>query len=340
MLSLSQDTWGPEELAAIDRIAKGGHYTIGRETQAFEEAYAAYCGSKFCVAVNSGSSANLLMVAAWTLRYGKGTVVVPAVGWATSYSPFQQYGWKLRFVDIDRHTLNYDLKHLQIASDHADVILAINLLGNPNDFAAFPNLPILEDNCEAMGAVYNGKKTGTFGVMSSHSTYFSHHICTIEGGMITTEDEYFYHMLLSLRSHGWTRHLPFYNCLGAKPEKFSFILPGYNVRPNEMQCAIGLEQLKKLPGFIEMRRENASRFPYRTQQEIGESSWFGFAVFGGDVAKVEGKYETRPVVTGNFLRQPVIDFYNHHALGPMKNANYIHDHACMVGNSHKRIDWA
>lgn len=340
MRPLSSDTWGPEELAAIERIARGGQYTMGRETEAFERAYADYCGSKYCVAVNSGSSANLLMVAAWTLRYGKGTVIVPAVGWATSYSPFQQYGWTLRFVDIDRHTLNYDLQKLQHASDHADLILAINLLGNPNDFAAFPNLPVLEDNCEAMGAVYKGKKTGTFGAMSSHSTYFSHHICTIEGGMVTTDDEYFYHMLLSLRSHGWTRHLPEDNLLGALPDKFSFILPGYNVRPTEMQCAIGLEQLKKLPGFIEQRRENASRFPYRTQLEIGESSWFGFAVFGEEAKGLKKTHEHRPIVTGNFLRQPVIEYYQHEgAIRDMPNAEYVHDHGIMVGNSHQRIDW-
>lgn len=339
MLPLSSDTWGSEELAAIERIARGGHYTIGREVQKFEEAYAEYCGSKYCVAVNSGSSANLLMVAAWTLRHGPGTVIVPAVGWATSYSPFQQYGWTLRFVDIDRATLNYDLDKLHAASDYADAILAINLLGNPNDFAAFPNLPVFEDNCEAMGAVYKGKKTGTFGVMSSHSTYFSHHMCTIEGGMITTDDEHFRDMLLSLRSHGWTRHLPEDNLLGYPPEKFTFILPGYNVRPTEMQAAIGIEQLKKLPGFIEQRRENARRFPYRTQKEIGESSWFGFAVFEDDIPKVIDKHESRPVVTGNFLRQPVIRHFKCELFGDTKNADYIHDHAVMIGNSHRRIEW-
>lgn len=339
MQPLSSDTWGSEELAAIERIAKGGHYTIGKEVQKFEQAYADYCGSKYCVAVNSGSSANLLMVAAYTLRYGKGTVIVPAVGWATSYSPFQQYGWKLRFVDIDRDTLNYDLKKLHAASDYADAILAINLLGNPNDFAAFPNLPIFEDNCEAMGAVYKGKKTGTFGVMSSHSTYFSHHMCTIEGGMITTDDEYFRDMLLSLRSHGWTRHLGEDNLLGHPPEKFTFVLPGYNVRPTEMQAAIGLEQLKKLPGFIEARRENAARFPYRKQKEIGESSWFGFAVYGEDRNHVIDRFETRPVVTGNFLRQPVIKHYDYEVCGDTRGADYVHDNCLMVGNSHRRIEW-
>lgn len=339
MLPLSADTWGPEERAAIQRVVDSGKVTMGPVTEQFERDYAEYCGTKYCVAVNSGSSAVLLMVAAWTLRYGPGTVIVPAVGWSTSYSPFQQYGWTLRFVDIDRNTLNYDIEALYKAINGADLILAINLLGNPNDFDAFPDIPILEDNCESMGAVYKGKVTGSFGRMAAHSTYFSHHICTMEGGMVTTDDEYFYHMLLSLRSHGWTRHLPEKNVFGVKPEKFTFIYPGYNVRPTEMQCAIGIEQLKKLPGFIAQRRENASRFPFRTQREIGRSSWFGFVVFDDDRNKVVGKYEHRPVVTGNFLRQEAIKHYRYEVCGEMKNADYIHDHAVMIGNSHEKVDW-
>jgi CDP-6-deoxy-D-xylo-4-hexulose-3-dehydrase len=339
MLPLSASTWGPEERAAALRVLDSGQVTMGHETIRFEQVYADYCGSKYCVAVNSGSSAVLLMVAAWTLKHGPGTVIVPAVGWSTSYSPFQQYGWTLRFVDIDRHTLNYDHEQLWAAASGADLILAINLLGNPNDFDGFPDLPVLEDNCEAMGASYRGKRTGSFGKMAAHSTYFSHHICTMEGGMVTTDDEYFYHVLLSIRSHGWTRHLPEKNVFGVKPEKFSFIFPGYNVRPTEMQCAIGYEQLKKLPGMIAQRRENASRFPYRTQVETGKSSWFGFTVFDDDVKSVIGKYEHRPVVTGNFLRQPAITHYKVEVVGDMRNADYIHDHAVMVGNSHLRIDW-
>jgi CDP-6-deoxy-D-xylo-4-hexulose-3-dehydrase len=146
-------------------------------------------------------------------------------------------------------------------------------------------------------------------------------------------------MLLSLRSHGWTRHLPEKNALNAKVDKFHFVLPGYNVRPTEVQSAIGREQLKKLPAFIEQRRENASRFPYRTQKEIGESSWFGMAAFEDDAEKLKNTYEWRPVVTGNFLRQPVCKYFKHQVVGDMRNADYIHDHGIMVGNSHKRIEW-
>src|SRR6185503_2415873 len=236
-------------------------------------------------------------------------------------------------------TLNYDIRslHKLVARHDPDLILAINLLGNPNEFDRFPVVPVLEDNCEAMGAEFRGKKTGTFGVMASHSTFFSHHICTMEGGLITTDDEYYYHMLLALRSHGWTRHLPQHNRLRARVDKFHFIYPGYNVRPTEMQCAVGLEQLKRLPKFIEQRRENASRFPLRTQTETGKSSWFGFVVYGDDRALVSD-YESRPVVTGNFLRQPAIQYYDYLA-GPMPNADYIHDHAIMIGNSHERLEW-
>jgi CDP-6-deoxy-D-xylo-4-hexulose-3-dehydrase len=122
-------------------------------------------------------------------------------------------------------------------------------------------------------------------------------------------------------------------------DKFHFILPGYNVRPTEMQAAIGIEQLKKLPGFIEQRRENAERMPHKFQREVGKSSWFGFAVFGSAKEHYVNKYDSRPVVTGNFLRQPVISHYKYRVFGEMKNADYIHDHGVMVGNSHERIDW-
>jgi CDP-6-deoxy-D-xylo-4-hexulose-3-dehydrase len=177
-------------------------------------------------------------------------------------------------------------------------------------------------------------------MMASHSTFFSHHICTMEGGMVTTNDRHYYEMMLAIRSHGWTRHLPTDNVLKAKVEKFHFILPGYNVRPTEMQAAIGIEQLKKLPGFVEQRRENASRFPFKTQREIGKSSWFGFAVFGKDREKVVGRFDSRPIVTGNFLRQPVLSYYDYQIFAPCVNADYIDDEGIFIGNSHEKIDWS
>ncbi len=161
----------------------------------------------------------------------------------------------------------------------------------------------------------------------------------MEGGVVTTNDEYLYHMLLCLRSHGWTRHLPEQNSFGVKPGKFDFLFPGFNVRPTEIQSAIGICQLKKLAGIIEARRDNAQRFPLKTQKEIGKSSWFGFAVFEGDVARVSKVAETRPVVTGNFLRSPSIKYYDYEVFGETPNADYIHDHACFIGNSADFINW-
>jgi CDP-6-deoxy-D-xylo-4-hexulose-3-dehydrase len=345
-LNLSHSSWGAEELQAIETVMYSGLYTMGAKVSEFEKAYADYCGSKYCVMVNSGSSANLLMVAAYTLRYGPGIVAVPALGWSTSYTPFQQYGWKLRFVDIDRETLNYDLEKLWQANekDDLDLCLAINVLGNPNEFKGFPRrVRVLEDNCESMGAEYGNKRTGTFGVMSSHSTFFSHHICTMEGGMVTTDDEYFYHMLLSLRSHGWTRHLPEENALGEKVENWRFILPGYNVRPIEMMGAVGLEQLKKLPEIVRQRRKNAETFPLPTQREIGKSSWYGFALLSDDIDALKAGLiskgiEHRPVISGNFTRHQVIKYFDCE-IPDLPNADYVHDHGVMIGNHPTPIDW-
>ena len=342
--ALSEDTWGPEERAAVLAVLDSGRYTMGAKTAEYEAAYAAYCGTQYCVACNSGSSANLLMVAAYTLRWGPGTVIVPAVGWATSYAPWQQYGWHLVFVDVDPDTLDYDLPRLWDAAERYEdaVIMAINLLGNPCQYWSYPRkCHILEDNCESMGAMYQGRRTGSFGLMASHSTYFSHHICTGEGGMVTTSDEEMYHLLLALRSHGWTRHLPENNAFKERPEAFRFVVPGYNLRPTDIQSAIGIEQLKKLPGYLAQRRVNASTFPLRTQVEPegGKSSWYGFVVHGKDREIVSKRCETRPVVTGNFLRQPVIDHYDYTVFGPTRGADYLTDECLMIGNSHLPTDW-
>ena len=217
---LATATWDQAEYDAIQRVVASGMFTMGQHVRNFEEKFANFIGSRHAVMVNSGSSANLLMVAALfytkvnTLRPGD-EVIVPAVSWSTTYYPLHQYGLKLRFVDIDLNTLNYDLDKLEPAiSDRTRLIMVVNLLGNPNDFnrinsmIAGRNIRLLEDNCESMGAEFDGRKAGTFGVMGSFSSFFSHHISTMEGGLVVTDDEEIYHILLSLRAHGWTRNLP------------------------------------------------------------------------------------------------------------------------------------
>jgi len=322
--------------------------------------------------VNSGSSANLLMIAALfyskqsNLKLKRGDeIIVPAVSWSTTYFPLYQYGLKIKFVDIDLETLNYDLSKLETAiSKKTRAIMAVNLLGNSNDFGHILNLisgtdiVLVEDNCESMGAEFSNKKTGTFGVMGTFSTFFSHHISTMEGGIIATDDKELYHILLSLRAHGWTRDLPNNNLVCSKKdteslkEDFRFVLPGYNVRPLELQGAIGIEQIKKLPMIISGRQKNAILFKkilanhpdLMIQKEIGKSSWFGFSLIIRPESKLDRAYlakklsslgfEYRPIVTGNFANNEVTKYFDSEVHGELKNADYIDKNGVFIGNHH------
>ena len=350
-MKLAVSTWDDKEKQALLDVIESGRFTMGDKVAQFEKDYASWVNTSYAVMCNSGSSANLLMVAAYTLRHGSGTVIVPAVSWSTSYSPFQQYGWKLKFVDIDKDTLNYSIEALKEAYTGSELILAVNLLGNPNEYSQFPSMDVLEDNCESMGAEFHGMKTGNFGLMASHSTFFSHHMQTMEGGIVTTDDEYFYQMLLCLRSHGWTRHLPENNLFSVKPSAYDFLFPGYNVRPIEMMGAVGIEQLKKLDGFIQTRRENAERWKaycdkrgWWVQKEIGKSSWFAFAIVEDNIEEIkkelEGKgIEYRPLVAGNFTKSASVRFYNYQVHGSLQNADRIHEKGIYIGNTHEVIDF-
>jgi CDP-6-deoxy-D-xylo-4-hexulose-3-dehydrase len=375
---LAAPSWGPEELAAIQSVVDSGQFSMADRVRCFETEFASYTGARHAVMVNSGSSANLLMTAALFftqnphLKLQRGDeILVPAVSWSTSYYPLAQYGLKLRFVDIDIETLNYDLPALEAAvTPQTRAILAVNLLGNPNEFSVLQaladkhKLVLVEDNCESLGATYQGKAAGTFGVMGTYSFFFSHHMSTMEGGMVTTDDEEFYHVMLCLRAHGWTRNLPKHNRVtGVKSddafeEAFKFVLPGYNLRPLEMEAAIGTEQLKKLPGFIEQRRRNAGQVidvlrdhpDLMVQREIGASSWFGFSLVirpGSTLTRKaliarlgELGFECRPIVTGNFAKNPVVGLFDHSIPFPLKNAEHIDGLGLFIGNHHFSMDAA
>ena len=295
-------------------------------------------------------------------------VIVPAVSWATTYYPLHQYGLKLKFVDIDTYTLNYDLTALERAITRGTVaIMVVHLLGNPNDMkkimtlAKEHNLMVLEDNCESMGATYKSKYTGTFGLMGTMSLFFSHHLSTMEGGMILTDDEEMYQLLLCLRAHGWTRNLPDTNLITGKKspvafeESFKFVLPGYNVRPLEICGAIGQIQLNKLRRFILQRRKNArmfleamKEFPWIiTQKQIGCSSAFGFSMVLRDTAPVSrgelveifasAGIQTRPIVAGNFTKNEVIKYFNYTISGELTGADTIDKNGLFIGNHHYEL---
>lgn len=372
---LATATWGSEEIDAMHRVIATGMFTMGANVEIFEQDFARYVGSQYCIMVNSGSSANLLMVAALfytknqKLKLKRGDeVIVPAVSWSTTYYPLYQYGLKIKFVDIDLHTLNYDLDQLeQAVTDKTRAIMAVNLLGNPNDFGRIRQIigsreiVLIEDNCESMGAKYNGKQAGTFGVMGTYSSFFSHHISTMEGGLIVTDDEELYQIMLSLRSHGWTRNLPKHNLVCSEKsddpfeELFRFVLPGFNFRPLELEGVLGIEQIKRLPGMVEERRKNGKLLhevlgnhpEILIQKEIGESSWFGFSLVirpGSQLSrkalvdKLHGLgFQCRPIVAGNFAKNEVVKYFDSEVHGTLKNADHIDQNGLFIGNHHYPI---
>ena len=375
--SLASSTWGQEEIDAINQVVASGSFTMGARVAKFEEEFSSLVGSKYSLMVNSGSSANLALLAA--LRYRSepllspdDEVIVPAVSWSTTYYPVTQLGCKLTFVDVDKDSLNIDPKKIESAiTTKTRAIFVVNLLGNPADWiqirqiADSHNLILIEDNCESLGAELEGQNCGTFGIGGTFSTFFSHHISTMEGGVVATSDESLFHALKSIRAHGWTRDLPdknhVYNKTGSDwDDLFRFVLPGYNLRPLEIEAAIGSVQLTKLSNFVDVRRANAEKFVnqvsnfegIRVQQQNGKSSWFGFSII------LEGRLKgqrrelidllnkaqvvSRPIVTGNFTRNPVIKHLSCSPIGPLPAADEIHDDGLFVGNHHfdltKEID--
>ena len=364
---LAADTWADEERAAINRVLDSGRYTIGPEIAAFEKAFAAYHGKRHAVMVNSGSSANLVAVASLFHKKDRplqpgDEVIVPAISWATTYHPFQQYGLKLRFVDIELDTLNIDTARLEAAlSPRTKAIVAVSILGNPaaldimRAFADAHGLTMLEDNCESLDAELNGQKTGTFGDIGTFSFFFSHHISTGEGGMLITDDAELDALARAVRAHGWIRDIPdgldlFEEGEDSFAEAYRFVIPGYNLRPQEFNGAAGLEQLKKLPAMTERRRANLALFQdafgdderFMIQRENGKSSSFCFPMIvkpdcGLERADVFGPLEEadigfRMITGGNFPRHDAIQYFDYDIVGDLANADIAHDRGFFVGN--------
>ena len=370
--NLASDSWGTEEINAIQQVIKSNRYTMGPKVKDFENKFAEYFNTKYSLMVNSGSTANLLMVASLILSKNHNLnkndeVIVPSVSWSTTYYPLSQYGLKLKFVDVDLETLNIDTNELENAiSNKTRAIMAVNLLGNPCNFNKIKelcskyDLILLEDNCESLGAKYDNVYTGTLGHMGSFSFFFSHHMQTMEGGMILTNDQSLLEIATSLRAHGWIRDLPSNNSIMNKSgnnfeDSFKFVLPGYGVRPLEMSGAIGLEQLKKIDKFITQRKINADLYMKLfsneeniiIQKEIHESSWFGFSIILNNKMSdqrdrfiqtlEENNIETRPIVAGDFTKNPVINYLEHEISGSLENSETIDKCGFFVGNDHRDL---
>ena len=368
---LAYNTFSDKDEKLISKVFREGYLTQGRITQNYELNLSEYFDAKYAVAVNSGSSANLLMISA--LIYSKNEslnlkrgdeVIVPAVSWMTTYSPLIQLGLIPKIVDIDKNTLNISVEGIRSAiNEKTKCIFAVNLLGNPCEFKEIQeickkyNLILLEDNCESMGAKYNSQYTGTFGLMSSQSTYMSHHISTIEGGFVLTDDSYFRDLLVSLRSHGWARDISqnsklynenIYKDFEYLPDDFLFLLPGFNLRTTEINAQLGISQLPKLQEIINVKRNISREFSvilkkykklFNTQIDRYYSSCFGFPIIAKnrsykDLLKIElekNGFQTRPIVTGNILCHPVSKFFPEE-IPNLVNSTSVHENGIFIGN--------
>jgi len=366
---LATTTWDDAEINAMQEVIADRSFTMGKRVRGYESGFADMFGSVHAVMSNSGSSANLLALGA--MRYSshgqdtsKDEVIVPAVSWSTTYYPVTQMGYTLKFVDIELDTLNASAASIEAAITNKTAgILAVNLLGNPSELDRLRELAdlhkifLIEDNCESLGAKLNGKMSGTYGDIGTFSSFFSHHISTMEGGMAVTNNLELAQVMTSLRAHGWTRELPDKNHVLDKSgeqfdDLFRFVLPGYNLRPLELAGAIGSEQLKKVNKIVNGRRVNHSKFVRLMEQfptigiqaETGESSWFGFSLmltgkFSGDrsnLVEILSKHgiACRPIVAGNFTRNPVMKHLKHAPIPALPNADDVHENGLFIGNHH------
>jgi CDP-4-dehydro-6-deoxyglucose reductase, E1 len=365
---LAVPLYGAEEVSDALEVLLSGRVTMGERVREFEREFARFIGARHAVMVNSGSSANLLAIALLSssavpngLRPGD-EVIVPAVTWPTTVSPILQSGCLPVFVDIDEHTLNLRPEELANAwSPRTRAIFAVHLLGNPvamdavMEFAEARNIWVLEDTCESLGSTIGDRRAGALGHIGTFSFYFSHHITTVEGGMLVTDEDALADIARSMRAHGWTRDM---STRGeheaASPwidPRFLFVHLGYNVRPMEVQAAFGLVQLRRLEEFNEARRRNAQALISRlsdlggelefvAEQEGGRSTWFGFPVKVKDGPTrqalshhLEARWiETRAIVAGNLAIQPAFRDNPHRTVGTLAGATAIGQRGLFIGN--------
>ena len=369
---LTHTNWNKNEISAMQKVIKSGMFTMGKNVLSFEKNFSNYLGKKYSIMVNSGSSANLLGLSSLffkkknPLKRGD-EVIVTAVSWSTTYAPLQQLGLKLKLVDINLENFNLDENLLEKAiSKKTKLIVIVNLLGIPCNLKKIKSLCdkkkiyFFEDNCESMGAEVNRKKAGSFGDLSSHSFFFSHHMCTMEGGMISTDNYELYCLIKSLRAHGWSRDLPKKNPLIKRKkndfyEEYKFILPGYNVRPGELHGAIGNIQLKKIEKFINIRRKNLKLFNKLLSKNNKiiipktkfYSSSFAFPIIIKKLTKSQkhnlfkklkrAKIDFRLVTGGCFTKHRYQKYFKYKIYKNLKNSNYLHDNGFFVGNASKDL---
>ena len=286
MITLVKDTIDNKDIdRLIDWLKTYPRLTKGLVTLEFEAKFSKWLGRKYSVFCNSGSSANLLMLSVLKEKYGSKKVVVPSVAWSTDLAPVIQLGLQPILCDCNMKDLAVDLEHLEkiFTEESPDALLLVSALGLVPDMNKIVELCskydviLLEDTCESMGCEFVNRKLGTFGIMSSFSTFFGHHISTIEGGLISTDDKELYELLVAIRSHGWARDLSVETQLNLSEEwnvsefdsLYTFYYPGFNMRSTDLQAYIGLAQVDKLDDWGRKRLTN-----FNLYQELIENDYW------------------------------------------------------------------
>lgn len=363
---LSMATYDVEEiLAALDSMCSF-RTTMWEKTMQFEKAFSSKFHHAESVMVNSGSSADLLIAFCLVnpdvklLQLGD-EILIPSVTWPTQIWSAMMAGLKVSLVDVDPLNLNVDIQDLERKiTPRTRAISLVHLMGNPCEMDKIDyicrrnNLVLIEDCCESLGAKFDGKDVGTFGFASSYSFFFSHHITTMEGGMICCQDKEISDMFRLLRAHGWARNVK-YRQLIQKTDvdpRYMFLNWGFNVRPTELQAGFGLVQLEKLPTFHQQRAKNVEYFKKYLDHHTdimylmnvhpkAECSWFCLPIMLKQecpfkkekfLAYLESKgIETRPIVAGNLALQPVSNYFPDMCKSNLPGANIIHNNGFYLG---------
>jgi CDP-6-deoxy-D-xylo-4-hexulose-3-dehydrase len=334
--------------------------TKGPVTIEFEEKWSSYLGVKHTTYVNSGSSAILLALAALKQAGLKNEkVVVPTLSWLTDISSVMQLGMQPILCDCNLTDLSVDLEHLEniFIKEEPSVLILVSVLGlvpqmdKVLELCKKHNVLLIEDVCESMGSEYNGKKLGTFGDISLFSLYYGHHLSTIEGGLVCTNNESLYYVINSMRSHGWDRDWP--KEVQEKYRKeyqvsdfdalYTFYYPGFNLRATDLQAYIGLTQIDKLNNFAKIRNNNfqtynrlltKSLLNIRNDQQNFISN-FAYPYLSNNRNKIanalmENNVEVRPLIAGSLARKPF--WYKTYGIVALPNADLINEKGFYIPN--------
>ena len=329
------------------KVLKSGNITMGSKTKTFENLFKKKLKTNYALMVNSGSSANLLATFAScnplrANRFKQGDhALIQSLCWPTSLWPLVQTGLKINFIDVDPLTLNVVAEDLiNKVTNKTKLILIINVLGLSPDIKKIRNfckkkkIILIEDNCESLGAKYKNKYLGTFGDFGTFSFFYSHQITSGEGGMIVCKNKKDYEILKALRSHGWSRDENVTKKYPKLDPRYVFINSGFNLRPTDIQAAIGISQFKKLDKFKRIRSDNRNKIIKSLQKSSKWKNQFQFIKVPKDISPsymvfpillnsnyknkkekfinyIESKgLETRPVISGSFINQPSSKLFN------------------------------